>query len=215
MRRSGIFSFRPKKSGDCCVINIEDIIQPGVRCMREEEPSKAAWIQSVLAEHEKPLVRYALHLTGNLDTARDVVQETFLRLCSQDPKKVRESVAPWLFAVCRSRALDIMRKEKRLNAASLEDEREQDSSVTDDSWRVERFEESEAISRILRVLGKLSANQQEVIRLRFEEGFSYQEISRVTGLSVTNVGFLLHAGLKAIRLQIKPSEEERVLRRIK
>ena len=183
--------------------------------MREEKPSRADWIQSVLAEHEKPLVRYALHLTGNLDTARDVVQETFLRLCSQDPKKVRDRIAPWLFAVCRSRALDTLRKEKRLNAASPEDEREQDSSITDDSCSVELFEQNEAITRILDVLGKLSANQQEVIRLRFEESFSYQEISQVTGLSVTNVGFLLHAGLKAIRLQMKPSEEVRILRRIK
>jgi RNA polymerase sigma factor (sigma-70 family) len=64
-------------------------------------------------------------------------------------------------------------------------------------------------------VGKLSPNQQEVLRLRFEEGFSYQEIAQVTGLSVTNVGFLLHAALKAIRLQMEPAEDSWVLRRIK
>ena len=180
-----------------------------------QKPSRADWIQSVLAEHEKSLVRYALHLTGSLETARDVVQETFLRLCSQDPRKLEDRIAPWLFAVCRTRALDALRKEKRLNLASAEDDRERSAPFPSDTGSIETFERNEVIARILSIVGKLSLNQQEVIRLRFEEGFSYQEISQVTGLSVTNVGFLLHAALKTIRLQMEPAEDSRVLRRIK
>jgi RNA polymerase sigma-70 factor (ECF subfamily) len=45
----------------------------------------------------------------------------------------------------------------------------------------------------------LPDSQQEVIRLRFQEGFSYKEISRITGFSVGNVGYLLHVGLKSLR----------------
>ena len=39
--------------------------------------SKSDWIQAALREHEGPLVRYAAQLTGDLDRARDVVQDTF------------------------------------------------------------------------------------------------------------------------------------------
>jgi RNA polymerase sigma-70 factor (ECF subfamily) len=45
----------------------------------------------------------------------------------------------------------------------------------------------------------LPDNQQEVIRLKVQNGLSYREISEVTGLSVSNVGFLLHKGIKTIR----------------
>jgi len=183
--------------------------------MRDEKPSKARWIQSVLTEHEKPLVRYAQHLTGSLDMARDAVQETFLRLCVQDPGKLEGRITPWLFAVCRSRALDALRKERRLSASDVDGENEQDFALESDAGPSELYEQTEVIARILRILGKLSAKQQEVIRLRFEESFSYQEISQVTGLSMTNVGFLLHAGLKAIRLALEPKEDAPVLRRIK
>ena len=48
-------------------------------------------------------------------------------------------------------------------------------------------------------LDALPANQREVIRLKLDAGFSYREISGITGLSVSNVGFLIHTGLKRIR----------------
>jgi RNA polymerase sigma-70 factor (ECF subfamily) len=56
-----------------------------------------------------------------------------------------------------------------------------------------------------------------VIRLKFQNDLTYKEISQVTGLSVTNVGFLIHAGLKAIRQAMveQPHANSKVLRRIK
>ena len=54
-------------------------------------------------------------------------------------------------------------------------------------------------SRVLDLLEVLPVNQREVIRLKFQNGFSYQEISRISGHSVSNVGYLIHAGIKALR----------------
>jgi RNA polymerase sigma-70 factor (ECF subfamily) len=52
---------------------------------------------------------------------------------------------------------------------------------------------------------RLPANQQEVIRLKFQSGLSYREISRVTGLTVSHVGVLIHTGLKSIRIKLSPA----------
>ena len=57
----------------------------------------------------------------------------------------------------------------------------------------------EETDRALAALSKLSENQQEVIRLRIEHGLNYQQISEITDLSVSNVGYLLHVGLKSLR----------------
>lgn len=59
----------------------------------------------------------------------------------------------------------------------------------------------EAAGFLLRILEKLPPRQQEVIQLKFQNGLSYQQISEVTQLSVSNVGFLIHRGLKALREQ--------------
>ena len=45
----------------------------------------------------------------------------------------------------------------------------------------------------------LPPNQREVIRLKFQNDLSYREIAEVTQLTETNVGFLLHTGLKKLR----------------
>ena len=67
-------------------------------------------------------------------------------------------------------------------------------------------ERRETAGEILELLTRLPRNQQEVVRLKFQNGLSYQEISRVTNLSVGNVGFLIHTALKTIRqrLQTRP-----------
>ena len=60
----------------------------------------------------------------------------------------------------------------------------------------------------MRLLATLSANQQEVVRLKFQAGLSYRQISEVTGLSVTNVGFLLHTAIARLRKRVADNEHE-------
>ena len=64
------------------------------------------------------------------------------------------------------------------------------------------LEQKEQLSRVLHIVATLPPNQQEVIRLKFQNGLSYREISGVTNLSVSNVGFLIHSGLKTVRQKI-------------
>ena len=45
----------------------------------------------------------------------------------------------------------------------------------------------------------LPANQREVIRLKFQNQMSYREISQLTRLTETNVGFLIHTAIKTLR----------------
>ena len=66
----------------------------------------------------------------------------------------------------------------------------------------ELIERRESTARVLDLLEALPKNQREVIRLKFQNGFSYQEIARISGHSVGNVGYLIHVGLKTIRGQL-------------
>ena len=72
------------------------------------------WIKAAMAEHEGALLRYANHFVHDFDTARDIVQDTFLKLCRQDQDTIGPKLVKWLFTVCRNRAIDIKRKESRM-----------------------------------------------------------------------------------------------------
>ena len=62
-------------------------------------------------------------------------------------------------------------------------------------------------ARVLDLLEVLPINQREVIRLKFQNGFSYQEISRISGHSVSNVGYLIHAGVEAFEFSCSPAKQ--------
>ena len=80
---------------------------------------KHEWIEAALTRYERPLVSYTQRITGDLERARDVVQDAFTRLCAQEPGKLDGRLAPWLYTVCRNRALDVVKKDGRM--ALLED----------------------------------------------------------------------------------------------
>ena len=64
------------------------------------------------------------------------------------------------------------------------------------------LEKEQDLSHIFSVLKTLPPRQREVLQLKFQNDLSYREIAEVTKLSVSNVGFLIHTGLRAIRKQI-------------
>ena len=155
-------------------------------------------IAPLLERYERPLVRFAMSITGDLESARDAVQETFIRY-------VRDATAPrgpgsekhieaWLFTVCRHRAIDQQRRQSRIIPMPLPIER---TDSTPGPAAVAEGRDTEGA--LLRLLDGLTQNQRDVIRLKFQNDLSYREISQITGLSETNVGFLLHTGLKKLR----------------
>jgi RNA polymerase sigma-70 factor (ECF subfamily) len=159
-----------------------------------------AWIASVVARYESALIRYAAQFTSDVDRARDVVQDAFLRLCREDRAQVDGHVAQWLFTVCRNRALDVRRKEKRMKAIT---DQQAASQTSREEGQDRVLEREDSFGRVQNVLATLSDNQQEVVRLKFQSGLSYREISDITDLSVSNVGFLLHTALKKIRERLE------------
>ncbi len=161
------------------------------------DPGKAEWIAEALTRYEAPLLRFATKLLRDNERARDVVQETFLQLCLEDRAAVEGHLAAWLFRVSRNRALDLRRKDKRVDL--IETETDAADSRPDPSQLAEHREDT---GNVMKILETLPENQQEAVYLRFQGGLSYQEIADVTGHSVTNVGFLLHAAVKKIRAHL-------------
>jgi RNA polymerase sigma factor (sigma-70 family) len=154
------------------------------------------WVRLAVEQFEGPLTRYAARLLGDADAARDVVQETFLKLCSQERGDVEPRLAEWLFTVCRNRAFDVLRKESRMSRLSQEFASQ---CLSPEPGPPDVVERRDLASRAVNLLDSLPENQREVIRLKFQNGFSYQEISRISGQSVSNVGYLIHHGMKTLR----------------
>jgi RNA polymerase sigma factor (sigma-70 family) len=167
-------------------------------------PGDVEWIRAAVRDYERKLIAYATHLVGNLERGRDLTQETFARLCGQERGQIEPHVAEWLFTVCRNLCIDARRKERRMKPLA---EEQAELQISPDESPGEKMEQAETVTGALRAMETLTPNQQEVIRLKFQQGLSYKQIAKVTSLSVTNVGFLMHTGLKLLRQRLHEADE--------
>jgi RNA polymerase sigma-70 factor (ECF subfamily) len=162
-------------------------------------PSKDSdFLENLIVQQQAPLLRYATRLLRDPERARDVVQDTFVKLMAEPRASIDGHAVEWLFTVCRHRSLDVLRKESRL--LSLDPQRDE-RAVSAEPRPGRALEHEEMHEAVLRLIDGLPANQQEVVRLKFQHGFSYKEIARITGLSVSNVGFLIHTAVSRMRGQ--------------
>jgi RNA polymerase sigma-70 factor (ECF subfamily) len=152
-------------------------------------------LDHALERYERPLVSYARAITGDLESARDAVQETFLRLSRQNLAALEPRLAPWLFFVCRNCALDHCRKIAKFPAATDPDADCPDSAPSP----AEAASAREDAVRLRALVEKLPARQRELVSLKFDAGLSYREISEATRLSISNVGVQLHNAIQTLR----------------
>lgn len=166
----------------------------------EQPPSiREAWITAALARYEQPLLRYALRITGNREVARDVVQDTFLKLCQTNPDSVEEHLAGWLYTVCRNRALTLREKEARMTPLG-----EHELDLPAESAPGAAVERKESHARVFALLGTLPQEQQKAFQLKFRDGLTYREISSIMGVSLGTVSYLITTALNAVRRELRP-----------
>ena len=173
--------------------------------MKNEQPSpNSEWMRSLVEMHAADLTRYAASILGDADAAKDVVQDSFIRLWNEPREQVEDHVRPWLFRVCRNRALDLRRKGGRMKPLSDVDTA---TRPAEGKGPKESVEQRDSHEQVLELIQRLPENQREVVRLKFQNDLSYKEIASVTELSVSNVGFLLHTALKTLRAQVATTGE--------
>jgi RNA polymerase sigma factor (sigma-70 family) len=166
--------------------------------MAEASLDRVQWMRSLLDKTEGPLLRYATRILGSTELAREVVQDCYCRLCAQPREKVAGREVEWLYTVCRNRALDVRRKEGRMKA----NDGALATQTSAEPAPQAVAEGRETSGKVMQLLHTLPENQRDVVLLKFQEGLSYKEISRVTQLSVSNVGYLLHTALKTLRSRL-------------
>jgi len=165
-----------------------------------------ARLRQAVERYHRPLVAYARTLLGDADRARDVAQDTLLRLCQQTERDYHEKIAgrqsAWLFTVCRNRCFDILRKERRMNPTDTHTLDHRAASGTHAADPAAATEQADDQHALLGLVADLPGPLREVVQLRFQGGLTYAQISEVTGQSTSYVGVLLHQAMGALREQM-------------
>lgn len=154
-------------------------------------------IKQMMGTYQRPLLRYVTGMTHELETARDVVQEAFIRFVHADSRKPIVHPGAWLYRTCRNLALDYLRKHKRVSA--LEDSGIGQESIPCAGSPLTEAQKNDDARQLIALVDHLPSRERELLRLRYQGNLTYQQMSEVTGLSVSNVGYLLNQAINRLR----------------
>lgn len=150
--------------------------------------------------HAKGLFAYLLNLTRQEEDARDLLQETFLRLARQpDLLKTARSERAVLFRIAHNLAMDLHRRR------TVRDRFLQDEAARDSLPFVPADEPEEAAFRAeaARALSKLPPEQRAVLHLKLWEGFTFEQIARVLEIPPNTAASRYRYGLDKLRTHLR------------
>ncbi|TDW99532.1 RNA polymerase sigma-70 factor (ECF subfamily) [Dinghuibacter silviterrae] len=142
-----------------------------------------------VSQYADNVYRFILKNLGREEDARDVVQASFEKLWSNREQVDAARSKSYLFTIAYHQMIDHIRKSKRV---LLREDFREDAKVQDAPSNNTRKLLMEALSR-------LNETQRSLVMLKDYEGYSYEEIGRITGLNESQVKVYLHRARVQLR----------------
>ena len=159
-----------------------------------------------LCRYERLLIRFVANFLRDETAAQDIVQETFLRVAKKPARLLGvNSCHNWLLRIARNLSIDHLRRLVRTR--KLTRSLEVATVEVGASTTGEKLEEVERKSRVRNEIAQLRPRLRLVMLLKVQEGKSYREIAEITGLTVTNVGYLIHQAMQTLKVRLEDLRE--------
>ena len=139
---------------------------------------------SVIREYERVIYKVCYLYTTPNATLSDLYQEVVLNIWKAFPKFRREcKVSTWIYRIALNTCISFIRKEKNIPEIV---------TLTQEADRSEEDDETQTmLQQLYRMINRLGQLEKSIILLYLEEK-SYEDISEITGLTVTNVATKLN-----------------------
>lgn len=142
------------------------------------------------------IFRFAMKHLKNEMSAKDIVQETFLKVWDKHQEINAEKVKSYLFTTAYHAIIDWVKKEKRSG----------DFDLVSHNLSASKTDEIDLKSILDWALNKLPEIQKSVILLRDYEGYSYDEIAEITELSESQVKVYIFRARQSLKTYLKSTE---------
>ncbi len=169
---------------------------------REYDTRALAEIYDLYAES---IYRYLYRLVGDANLAEDLTSEAFLRLLQVlgTARAPKEQLQGWLYRVAHNLAIDSFREQAKATHLSLDEE-----LVGGVDSALDKLERRQTRQRLRKAIHRLTPSQQQVLILRFGEGYKLGEIGRLLGKSEGSIKLVQYRAIKRLQKILEQDERE-------
>lgn len=172
--------------------------------------------EQLVLKHQKYVFNLAYRMTGNLEEAKDLAQEAFVRAFRGFGQfQQGTSFERWLYRIVSNLYIDACRKRGRRHEESL------DAPVLTANGPMERVvpdntnnpativEATHFDGEVQKALDRLPEQYRLAVILCDVQGFSYEEIARMLACSIGTVRSRIHRGRRMLRESLTGFATER------
>jgi RNA polymerase sigma-70 factor (ECF subfamily) len=165
-------------------------------CRRQEGA-----IGAIYDRYALEIYRYLYRLVGDAWAAEDLTSEVFLKLLhtAGTSKGPCTNLPGWLYRVARNLAMDWFRAQAKVASGELCEEISGDYEPF-----IARVARREQHTQLGEAIHKLTADQQQVILLRFGEGFEIKTVGRIMGKSEGAIKVLQYRAIQRLKSLLHP-----------
>ncbi len=156
----------------------------------------------IIKDYKDGLILYLTSIVGNIQTAEELAEDTFVLIGTKKPKdKGKSSFKTWLYTIGRNVAIDYLRKHSKHIEISIDDNNV--NLISDEDVVESEYVKKEQKIIVHKALRKLSPEYQQVLWLIYFEELSNKEAAKVMKKSVRSIESLLYRARKSLKLQLE------------
>jgi len=164
----------------------------------------------LVEKYQKLVYTLALKLLKKPEEAEEMAQDTFIKAFQKiDSYEGKSKFSTWLYSITYNACISELRK-RRIEFKSLDDRQisDQDEQKMHDYYRETKKEDQEKYLNL--ALAKLPEDDQVLVTLYYYENQSMDEISQITGLTVSNIKVKIHRARKRMYVLLHEMLKEEV-----
>ena len=187
--------------------------------MARFQSGDTAAMEALFGRYQKPLFNFFFRMVARRETAEDLVQDTFIKVCrfGHTFSGSEAKFTTWLYSVAGNQCRDHLRHASRRPETSMVEmgEMEEDfleNHVTDQTSQAgsssveEHVLRMELQSMLKQAVQTLPEKERTAIVLREYQGLEYKEIAEVLGCPIGSVKVLIFRARQRLRDRLREME---------
>ena len=158
--------------------------------------------KELFSRYQKKLFAYIFHLVGNKDEAEDILQNVFSKTYKNINKfDTSRKFSSWIYRIAHNEAINFLKRRNKRYSVSWEDittSKDKLDTASNDEMPEEKWEHLEIVREIDQALEKLPKKYQQVLKLRYFQEYSYEDIGKMLGKPVNTIGTLINRAKKKL-----------------
>jgi RNA polymerase sigma-70 factor (ECF subfamily) len=187
-------------------------LDPDAALMLRVRDGDRAAFETLVEKYQQPVINLVARTLGDLTEAEDVAQHVFVQVFKSAHRyEVTAKFSTWLFTIARNLALNEIRRRSRHRADSLDETFADDDDHpmrqvpdTRSFGPTEKLLQGELETKVEEAIADLPEKQRTALLMCRHEDFSYDEIARVVGCSLSATKSLIHRARETLKERLKP-----------